>query len=350
MADITEAQLRADLKNNKLSNTYLLFGPDHYTINAYAKSIIKKALGSADRDMNLHEFEGKTPDISAITDACDSLPVFADYNVCTVDDLRIGGVNEFSKDKYDMLISAIKDMPETTVFIIYYSSIDICAGKKKADARYKRLADNCAKYGTACFFPYKTPAANAPLIASYVKKRGGSISERDAMHLSELCAGNSGLIYSETDKLLSYANGAPITSDMIDMLCVGQNDAKIYELTDAVMRRDKTAAIKLFRELCDMQSEPIALLYGIQGSVIDRFRLSMGTSAGRSPSDIASDFSYGARSFALTKAAKGAGRSDPGQLAGYIRLLIDCERQLKSRPTALHTVIMEETIIRMLSY
>ena len=121
MADITEAQLRADLKNNKLSNTYLLFGPDHYTINAYAKSIIKKALGSADRDMNLHEFEGKTPDISAITDACDSLPVFADYNVCTVDDLRIGGVNEFSKDKYDMLISAIPSMRSCSSLLMQLS-------------------------------------------------------------------------------------------------------------------------------------------------------------------------------------------------------------------------------------
>ena len=349
MAAVTENQLKAQIKSGDISNVYLLYGPDFYTIGVYADMLIKKAVDENSRDLNYHEFGESGTDMGEFADACEALPVFAEYNCCVLKNLKMSE-GRFPKDSYDILIDTIKNIPETTLLIIYYTSEDICAGGKKPDKAYKRLADNAAKYGTACMFPLKTPADNASMIESAVKKAGGAIGRNEAVRLAQICSGNALLMRSESEKLAAYADGKPITSEMIGLLCCGEDNSKMYDLTNAVMRRDKAGALRLFRELSDTQNKPsVLLLYSITGTFVDSYRVCAGLSAGRSAAEITADFGYGGRAFVINNIIKNRSALNAGALIRCIRLLTECELKLKTMPTALHNMMIEETLINMLS-
>ena len=349
MAAITESELKAAIKSGNFSNVYLLYGQDFYAIGQYTKALVKRLVSEDAQDMNLHEFEGRDLDIGELTDACEALPVFSEYSCVTISNLNVKNKALFGKDSYDGLISLIKNMSETTVLIIYYTGFDICEGKKNADPAYKRLIDNVTKYGSVCCFRTKTEADTAKDIAAAVKKQKGIIGYNEALQLARICAGNRLLINSEIDKLVSYANGEAITSEMIGMLCAGQDDTKIYELTDAVLRRDKAAAMQRYNELCAMQFEVMPLLYSITGAVVDAYRVKTAIENRHTAADVKTDFKYGARGFVVDSAMRSAGRTDIERLRKCISLLIECEMQIKSRPKELHSILIEETIIKMLS-
>ncbi|MDD7429711.1 MAG: DNA polymerase III subunit delta [Oscillospiraceae bacterium] len=349
MAAITENQLKTDIKSGNISNVYLFWGTDYYSIGLYTKGLINKLVDKDARDLNLHEFEGGSFDIGELGDACEGLPMFAEYNCCTVSDLNLFNTRDFSKESYDALISIIEDIPETTVLILYFSSLDICKGKKNPEPAYKRLINAVTKKGTVCSFPVKTAADSAKTAASLAKKKKCVIGENELRQLCDICAYDMLMISSELDKLSAYAQDKPITPEMIELLCPGEDDAKIYDLTDALTAHNKQRALSVFGELLDMRSEPIVLLYSILGTYIDLFRAKTALKNRKSASDVKSDFSYGARGFTVDKAFRNAGRIPDEQLSRNIRMLLDCERLMKSRPEALHAEILEETIIKMLS-
>lgn len=349
LAAITENQLKADIKSGNISNVYLFWGTDFYSIELYTKGLINKLVDKDARDLNLHEFEGRELDVGELSDACEGLPMFAEYNCCTVSDLNLFNKKEFTKENYDMLISVIKNIPETTVLILYYSSLDICKGRSKPDEAYTRLINNVTKVGTVCAFPTKTAADAVKTAASFAKRKKCVIGENELRYLCDLCAYDMLMIGSELDKLSAYAQEQPITSEMIELLCPGENDAKIYNLTDAIIARNKPLALSLFRELLDMRTEIMPLLYSITGTYVDLFRAKTALKNRKSASDVKADFSYGAMGFSVDKAFRTAGKISDEQLSRCLKLLLDCERMIKSRPEPLHADIVEETIIKMLS-
>lgn len=349
LAAVNENQLKADIKGGNISNVYLFWGMDFYSIELYTKALINKLVDKDARDLNLHEFEGRYLDVGELSDACDGLPVFAEYNCCTVSDLDLFRKEIISKEDYDMLISVIENLPETTVLILYYSYLDICKGRKNPESVYKRLINAVTKKGTVCSFPIKTAADSAKTAAALARKKKCIIGDNELRKLSDICANNLLLINSELDKLSAYAQDKPITAEMIELLCPGEDDAKIYQLTDAIISRNKSLALKLFRELLNMRTEPIVLLYSITNTYIDLFRAKTAIKNRRTAADVKNDFDYGARSFTVDNAFRSAGKISDEKLSSCIKLLMDCERQIKSRPEPLHTDIIEETIIKMTS-
>lgn len=348
LAAVNENQLKADIKGGNISNVYLFWGTDYYSIELYTKGLVNKLVDKDARDLNLHEFEGRSLDVGEISDACDGLPVFAEYNCCTVSDINLFH-KEFTKDDYDLLISVIENIPETTVLILYFSYLDICKGKKNPEPAYKRLINAVTKKGTVCSFPVKTAADAAKTAAALAKKKKCIIGDNELRILSDICAYDLLLINSELDKLSAYAGDKPITSEMIELLCPGEDDAKIYHLTDAIISHNKSLALKLFRELLNMRTEPIVLLYSITNTYIDLFRAKTAIKNRKTAADVKTDFGYGARAFTVDNAFRSAVRISDEQLSSCIKLLLDCERQIKSRPEQNHTDIIEETIIKMLS-
>lgn len=350
MAEITEAALKTEIKSRNFRNVYFLGGRDLYSSEMYAKSIVSKFLDNDNRDMNLHEFDGKYVTPKELSDACESLPFFAEKNVCTVANLNVTNKMECSKEKYDEILKIINNVPEETVLIFYYTSVDICDGKKFPVKEYKRLIDAAAKVGNVCIFPLRTDTENAKITVSLAKKKKCVIGMKEALLLSQKCAGNMYMIDNELEKLAAYSCGRDVTSDMIEELCPGENDAKIYELTGAVANGRKVEALKVYKELCDMKTEPILLLYSIMGSFADYYKVYCAINQGKNAEDIFSDF--GVRFETQKRNIRAifpiVGRMSESDIYKKISLLTECEVKMKTNPQSLHAIILEETIIKML--
>jgi DNA polymerase-3 subunit delta len=81
------------------------------------------------------------------------------------------------------------------------------------------------------------------------KARGARLGAPEARHLVAQVGADPDLLDTEIAKLAAYALGRPITAEDIDEVCSPTIDAKIYELTDAVGKRDARAAFRILEGL-----------------------------------------------------------------------------------------------------
>ena len=90
-------------------------------------------------------------------------------------------------------------------------------------------------------------------LANWVRERAAAHDARmgaaEARHLVAQVGDDAELLETEVVKLATYARGAAVTSDDIDTICSPTVEARIYELTDAVGRRDHGAAFRILESL-----------------------------------------------------------------------------------------------------
>jgi DNA polymerase-3 subunit delta len=79
--------------------------------------------------------------------------------------------------------------------------------------------------------------------------RGARLGAAEARHLVAQVGADPDLLENELAKLAAYTLGRPVTSDDIDEVCSPTLDARIYELTDAVGRRNAPAAFRVLEGL-----------------------------------------------------------------------------------------------------
>jgi DNA polymerase-3 subunit delta len=86
-------------------------------------------------------------------------------------------------------------------------------------------------------------------VREHAKARRAHLGAGEARYLIAQVGADAQLLESEVTKLATYARGAPITIDDIDAVCSPTIEARIYELTDAVGRRDGAAAFRILENL-----------------------------------------------------------------------------------------------------
>jgi DNA polymerase-3 subunit delta len=89
----------------------------------------------------------------------------------------------------------------------------------------------------------------AEWVRGRARARGAHLGLHEARHLVSQVGADPDLLENEVAKLAAYALGRSITCDDIDRVCSPTLDARIYELTDAVGKRDAPAAFRVLEGL-----------------------------------------------------------------------------------------------------
>jgi len=98
------------------------------------------------------------------------------------------------------------------------------------------------------------------IVRAEAKKRGLKF-EDEALELFVLCTGgDSGVVANELEKLALYAPEGAITVDQVRALVPISRAAVIFELGNALARRDATLALSLVRDLLDQGEKAIGIL------------------------------------------------------------------------------------------
>jgi len=101
-------------------------------------------------------------------------------------------------------------------------------------------------------------------IAQCAEKKGGQILPSAVEELAAFIGNDLRLLDQEIDKLMAYVDGArPINTEDIHLLVSYVQEASIFEMVDALGRRDGERAIELLHELLDKDVAPPYLLYMI---------------------------------------------------------------------------------------
>ena len=342
---VNENDLAKSIRGGEISSLYYFYGKDTATVENYAKRLVKRLIKEEGQTYNLHEIASDKLDLSDFAEMCESLPMFAERVVITLNDLD---ADQLKVDDYDYLCSILSDLPDSTTVIIFNTGIDLYDKKGKLKVKNKKFIDYVKKYGVICEFQIKRPAELVKYIVDRVNKSNCTISKKCAEDLAGLCLCNVLMINNEIAKLVSYVLDGEITQKEIDLLVSKQLDTNAFALAKAVAAMNAGQSMKLLDELYAEQTDSIAILAAISMSFIDLYRARCALNEGKSIIDVMTDFSYSkVREFAVKNAFRDCKSFSAERLRKCIIVLCDTDLLLKSSRTS-GRLLIEKAINTML--
>lgn len=132
----------------------------------------------------------------------------------------------------------------------------------------------------------------------------------------------------EAEKLVAYADGEPVSAEMIEALVPRQPDAKVYELADALVGADAARAYDLLQDLAT-GDDPVAPIL-VQVQLANRFRaLAQAQDLGPDASPDAIGAATGVRGYPARILAEQARALPPGTARRAVARLAALELDLR---------------------
>ena len=333
-------KLREQVKGGLLP-VYLLHGEDGPQIEACAKWLKTQAL-DAFPDMNFSSFDGRASlDLDALADAALSLPFMAERRCVLLDDLNPESLGATQADKLWQLLEGLS--PETTLIITARTQpLDL----KKKGGRGAKLLALCDKAGGVCAFPKLTRAGGSQFAAQRAKRLGCILDPQAAALLADLCGLDSQRIASETDKLCAYTGtGGTVTRETVELLVTPTADARVFDLSDKIVRGDLTGALHTVDDLLFQREAPVTVLSILSMAFVDMYRAAVAKRVGVPDAEAKKAYGYGGGGFRYTKGMENQRRFTVEQLEDALRLLAQADSSMKSTGgdprIALETVVVQ---------
>ncbi len=237
--------LNEDLKSGQFKSVYLLYGDEDYLKEQY-RDRLKTALAGPDDTMNFSRFEGKDTDPAEIIDLAETMPFFADRRMILVED------SGFFKTASPELADYIKDMPQTACLVFVESEVDK-RGKLFRAVDEKGGAVECKRQDEQTLLYW---------IASQVQKGHKKIRESTARYLLEKVGTDMENLSHELQKVLAYAlDETEITTADIDAVCTTQLTNKIFDMVEAVAKKQQKKALAYYEDLLALKEPPMRILF-----------------------------------------------------------------------------------------
>lgn len=291
-----ENTLKAELKAGKLRQVYYVYGEETFLDNMYADRIISTAGCEQSDGMNFLKLRG-APDPHSLSDFTESLPFFAEHKCVKLIDLDAEAMDN---DSHKELLRLIEELPDTTVMVICQTGLEIDDMKPKA--KTKKLIQTVEKCGMVCKMQFLPAAMTAAMAAKKAQKSGCTLSQENALYLSDLCGRSLTLIQNEVDKLCACQQSGEISRELIDALTPKLLDASAYDLSACILAGRTADALKMMDELFQQREEPILMLSALSGAFVDNYRAKLAMNARKSAQQAAADFGYfGGRAYFFGK-------------------------------------------------
>lgn len=217
-------------------------------------------------DFNRDAFNGGEAAIERVLEAARTLPMMAPRRFVTLVDM-----DRLKPEALAALVAYIAAPCPTTV---------VCLMARKLDQRTKIAHALSAAKALFTLDP-PGPRELPDWIASRVADRGGHIARDAAALLADWVGGEVGSLDRTIDLLLLYTNGAAIDVDAVETVAVPIRSRSVFELTDAIGRRDLAQALLLLRGMA-AHDEPALRILAL---IARQFRLLLQARSGASAAE-----------------------------------------------------------------
>ena len=242
------AALKRDLSDNSFHGVYLLYGEESYLISRYRRQLTDAIFPDGD-SMNINVFKDVFSD-DEVAELLGTMPFFSDKRIVVLEDTGV------LKSANERLSKAVKDMPETTVFIITERVTFNANGTPKSvmDKRvniYKAVKDkaliiNCITQGRQALEKW---------VLSMMKSQGKSIDARALSAFLELTGSDMMRIENEVEKLVSYRIDSDTIGEAdVNAIVSGVPTDRMFEFTEAVARGRIEEAMRLYGDLAALRT------------------------------------------------------------------------------------------------
>lgn len=309
---------------------YLFHGEDEFS-RSEALADFKKKMGDPGlAELNITVFDGRRVTLAELQHACDSVPFMADRRLVIVEALltrlepkgRGRARSGWQKEYLAGLNEYLPHLPETTRLVFVE---DRTIGKNNPIHRLALASER----GHVREFESPQKKKLNRWIEQRVKKKGGEIVAAAVETLAAFVGNDLRLLDQEIEKLVVYVDGArPIGEDDVRLLVSYVQEANVFEMVDALGRRDGQRAARLLHQLLEAGEHPLAL----QGMIVRQFRIMIQvkelSGKGLSQHDIAARLKL--HPFVIKKAVRQAMNFSMEQLETIYRRLLETDVAIKT--------------------
>ncbi|TMC18422.1 MAG: DNA polymerase III subunit delta [Chloroflexi bacterium] len=326
---------------------YLLHGDDEFTSHEQLKLLRQRG----DFGYNQDTYDGTTVDLKTIIMTSNTLPFLSEQRLVVVDQLPKKKRGETtasaastpaqeatpagSKAKRGKkgskstaltragfekaLAEHVAEMAETTVLILLVDeALDTSHLLVKAAQQHGKVIQSTVPKGSA--------------LNNWITKRAKSVDVKvapDAVTLlADFIGNNLRLLANEIDKLATYVGpGGTIRVADVRQLSAQVQEARIFDLTDALAQRDRKKALHLLHDLLADGEPPLKLISTITTQVRSLLLVKELAQKGQRGAQIAS--TLGIAPFIAEKALRQVGNFSVAQLENTYRQLLATDAALK---------------------
>ncbi len=279
---------------------YLLHGPEDL-LRAERIAALRAVLGPAEMaDLSATWLDGRKVSISELIHHADALPFLTPRRLVVVEELlaqldkrlKAGKSRKGKSSKsaaqtdQEQLLAYLPAAPESTDLVLVESKV---VGKR--DAVHKLLIEMAREKKAeiaVCEAPPQQELAG--WVTRRVQQKGATIERAAAHELATFVGRNLRLLDNELEKLISYRAGeGPIRREDVRLLVPYAQEANIFDMVDAIGRREGAVAVRLLRELLRDGAAPLYLL----AMIVRQFRILI---------QVADQIGQGLDKFAIAKA------------------------------------------------
>ena len=277
-----------------LKNVYRIVGEDYYLIDQVLKEL-KDACGG---EMSYFDDENFSAD--KLLDSCNQMPFIAEKRLVILKELS--KVSEVDKKK-----------------IVEYS-------KSPSPFSVLAIIDNNKNFVSVQGGVIDCKSLNFNELSTFIKEKfsslGASISQDGLKELIESCSYN--LTKIEIEKLASYAGDKEVSKADVDNLVTKTDDFTIFELSDALSKKESVRAVKLL-ELMLASLEPTMILSLLAGHFRRLFHAKISSLSTQELAKL-----LGVKEFAVTRAKEQAKNFSAVNLKKIIELILNTDYMIKS--------------------
>lgn len=303
---------------------YIFHGEDEFGI-AETLADFKRRLGPPEIvDLNTTVLEGKGLTLAEVRQACDSVPFLSDKRL-----VIIHGMLTQPREKSGAspaMVNALSDylahLPDSARLVLVENTALPAAHP---------VIQLAKQSGRGFVKQFDVPKAESlpSWITQRARKHSSEIEPGAARHLADLISGDLRLLDQEIVKLAIYTNGErPISIADVDALVPYAQTAIIFDLVDALGRRDGKTAARALRSLLGGSESPL----GILGMIVRQFRLLLQlkdmTESGITWQDAAGEL--GVKPFPAKKLRDQSTYFTCAQLETVYRFLLDTDVAIKT--------------------
>lgn len=246
-AAMSAEKIISEWKKGSFKPVYWLEGDEPYFIDRVVDYAEHKILSEAEAGFNLSVFYGRDADWAAVVNACMRYPMFAERQVVLLKEAQ------HMKD-IDKLESYVDNPLSSTIFVVSYK-------EKKVDGRSK-LAKLIKTKGvvlsTKKMYENQLPEWTTQMI----QQHGLTISHKALNLLVDHIGNDLSRIENEIEKLaVNLGARKGITEDDIENYIGISKEFNVFELQDALGKKDLSKAIRIIRYFeANPKAAPIQLI------------------------------------------------------------------------------------------
>ncbi len=325
---------------------YLLHGDDEFTIREQVKAIRQRGRFEYNQDT----YYGGEVTLATLAATCSTFPFLADQRLVVLEGLPKRRRGEAAADNAveqsaagtkggkakkgkksgknyaetragfeKGLVECVAQMPDSTVLVVL---VDEALDSKNA------LLKAAEQHGKVIQCTQPKGAALESWIVKRAKSIGVTIQTEAVSLLADLIGNQLRLLANELDKLATYAGaGNTITIDTVRLLTPHVQEARIFDLTDALAQRNHTRALDILHDLLADGEPPLKLLSTVTTQVRSLLLIKELAQKGMRSAQISS--ALGMAPFVVDKALRQVGKFSPAQLEGAYRQLLATDASLK---------------------